>query len=417
MNTATLARRRTAAAPMIVVAAGVSAALHLGKLAPAVPALQAALGVTLVQAGFLLSLVQFAGMTLGLLAGLAADRLGLRRSMLIGLVLLTLAGAAGGWVDRFAGSVAWLLGLRAIEGAGFLLVVMPGPGLIRALSAPGGEKAALGLWGAYMPLGVALSLLCGPAWIAWWGWSAWWWVTALGSAVAAVAVACLLPADPPRHVLVQPGDAPGLLAPVRRTLAAGGPWLTALLFAAYSAQWMAVIGFLPTIYAAAGVSAGPMAVLTAGAAAMNIVGNVVGGRLLQNGWAPLALLRIGFVVMALGSLATFVEWSSGGVPAGLSPTVRYLAVCAFSLFGGMVPVTLFLLNVRLAPGPSMVSTSIGLMQQSSALGQFIAPPVVAWIAYRAGGWQWTWALTCACSLVGIVLTLGLGRLLNGRRVA
>ena len=41
-------------------------------------------------------------------------------------------------------------------------------------------------------------------------------------------------------------------------------------------QWMAVIGFLPAIYAGAGVPAGWNALLTALAAAMNIVGNIAG---------------------------------------------------------------------------------------------------------------------------------------------
>ena len=55
------AARPTGAAAWIVLAAGVSAALHVGKLPPAIGALQASLGITLVQAGFLLSLVQLAG--------------------------------------------------------------------------------------------------------------------------------------------------------------------------------------------------------------------------------------------------------------------------------------------------------------------------------------------------------------------
>lgn len=38
----------------LVIAAGVVAALHVGKLPPALPALQQVLGVSLVQAGFLL---------------------------------------------------------------------------------------------------------------------------------------------------------------------------------------------------------------------------------------------------------------------------------------------------------------------------------------------------------------------------
>ena len=59
-----------AGAAWIVILAGVSAALHVGKLPPALPVLQGELGITLVQAGFLLSLVQLASMTLGIVAGL-----------------------------------------------------------------------------------------------------------------------------------------------------------------------------------------------------------------------------------------------------------------------------------------------------------------------------------------------------------
>ena len=72
---------------VLVVLGGVAAGLHVGKLPPALPVLRDALGVSLVQAGFLLSLVQLAGMTLGLLAGLAADALGLKRTMVAGLLL------------------------------------------------------------------------------------------------------------------------------------------------------------------------------------------------------------------------------------------------------------------------------------------------------------------------------------------
>jgi MFS family permease len=75
----------------------------------------------------------------------------------------------------------------------------------------------------------------------------------------------------------------------------------------------------------------------------------------------------------------------------------------FSLGGGVVPATLFMLAVRLAPGPSTVSTTVGMMQQASSLGQFIAPPFVAWIAHRVGGWQWTWTFTLTCSLMGLAL--------------
>ena len=172
------ARHRVPLAVLVVVAGGVAAALHVGKLPPALPALGQALGLGLVASGFMLSLVQAAGMCLGLVAGLAADSLGLRRSMLLGLALLTLAGAAGGLADRVPHPVGWLLGWRAVEGIGFLLAVMPAPGLIRRLAPAGAEKTALGLWGAYMPFGVALGLLAGPLLIGLAGWRGWWWLVA-----------------------------------------------------------------------------------------------------------------------------------------------------------------------------------------------------------------------------------------------
>ena len=127
---------------LLVILAGVCAALHVGKLPPALPALRDALGVTLLQAGFLLSMVQLAGMTLGLAVGLTADSFGLRRSMLLGLGTLAVASAVGGW----ARSANDLLLLRALEGFGLLLAALPAPTLIRQLVPMARLSAMLGLW-------------------------------------------------------------------------------------------------------------------------------------------------------------------------------------------------------------------------------------------------------------------------------
>ena len=163
----------------VVILGGVCAALHIGKLPPAITALQHTLGLSLVQAGFLLSGVQVAGMTAGVAFGALADGLGLKRSMVLGLLVLALASALGAGVE----STAWLLALRALEGLGFLLVVLPAPGLVRRLVPPGRINVMLGVWGAFMPFGTALALLIGPLWIEALGWRAWW------LALAAVALA------------------------------------------------------------------------------------------------------------------------------------------------------------------------------------------------------------------------------------
>lgn len=393
----------------VVILAGVSAALHVGKLSPALPVLREALGVTLVQAGFLLSLVQLAGMFLGLAVGLAADGMGLKRSMVAGLLVLFGASALGGWAQ----DATTLLFLRAAEGFGFLLVSMPAPSLIRHLVPPQRMSAMLGVWGAYMPLGMAAALLCGPGVMAFAGWQVWWWGLAGLSLLMAGWLWQKVPSDRQRSAMTTQ-TAGGKGTPerwshrLRQTLSSRGPWLVALSFAVYSGQWIAVIGFLPSIYVQAGVPGGATAVLTAAVAAVNMVGNIASGRLLGRGVPPQALLYTGFCVMGLGAVAAFATFPLDAGKA-LPPSLRFVAVLLFSMVGGMIPGTLFSLAVRLAPGERMVSTTVGWMQQWAALGQFAGPPLVAWVASGAGGWHWTWVVTGAFSAMGIVLAWQIGR--------
>ena len=410
-------------AAWIAVFAGVSAALHVGKLAPALPVLRTALDIDLLQAGFLLSMVQLAGMSLGLLIGLSADSLGLRRSMLTGLMLQVAASTVG----AFARDVSSLLFLRALEGLGFLLVVMPAPAIIRQMVSPMHLSRMLGVWGAYMPGGTALALLIGPLWITlpgqWGGWSGWWLLLSALSLVAAGFVWHGIPADGRRILptktaatpLMQHAMTVSWWSRLRLTLGSKGPWLVALCFAVYAGQWQAVVGFLPSIYAQSGVDAGWIGVMSAGVAAVNVIGNIASGRLLQRGWQAVHLLRIGYLAMALGAFLCFAESGVGATEGWqLSATLRYVAVLGFSAIGGLIPGTLFMLSVRLAPSDSTVSTTVGFMQQLSALGQFAGPPLVASVALAAGGWRWTWLVTGGCSVLGLVLVRQVNRSLESK---
>ena len=412
--------RESASRPAwLVVLAGGVAALQVGKLPPALPVLQAELGLTLVQSGFLLSIVQLAGMSLAVFMGLWADGMGLRRSMVRGLCLLALASGLG----ALATSVSTLLALRAIEGLGFLLVALPAPALIRRLVPPAQLPGMLGLWGTYMPTGTALALLVGPLFIPVWGWGAWWGLfSAVSLAMAAWLVRCV-PADPPLvravespdslsalhladPILVQSQRLNGAWQRLRQTLISPGPWLVALTFGMYSGQWLSVVGFLPSIYAAAGLSGALLGVLTALAAAANILGNMASGRLLQRGWAPRATLWLGFGAMALGSTVAFAPFTEN------LPWLRFTGLLLFSGMAGLVPGTLFSLAVRLAPGEHQVATTVGWVQQLSALGQFVGPPVMAAVASRAGGWQLTPLVTVGCCAMGAALAWQAGRLLS-----
>ena len=422
-----------------VVLAGICVALHIGKLPPALPVLRVDLHVTLVQAGFLLSMVQLAGMTLGLAVGLFADVLGLKRCMLFGLVLLGFASALG----ASAQTPATLLLTRFFEGLGFLLCAMPAPSLLRQLVSPRDLSKTLGWWAAYMPIGAALALWVGPWVIGASSWSMWWlllsgvtflsawglykgvpsraWLEArseTGQSVSGSAPAAWGRWPPPNSPT--PSFTPftpftpfnpetfGVGARLKRTLSVRGPWLIAVCFGVYSGQWIAVIGFLPTITTELGNTAFTAGWVSALVALVNMVGNVGSGIILarkatHDGPVPGAefaptLLWIGYSSMAIGAVMAYAQIDGVNLPVA----VRLGGVLLFSALGGLVPGTLFALAVRLSPARECVAITVGWMQQWSSMGQFVGPPLVAWAAAVSGGWQWTWVVTGVLCLLGMV---------------
>ena len=374
-------------AEWLVLGCGVVAAMHVGKLPPALPVLRQQLGVSLVEAGFLLSTVQLGSMLLGLVLGLGAHRFGLRRALLAGLWLLALASLSG----TQASSASGLLAARAAEGVGVLLVALSAPSLLRRIVPAHRQSLRLGLWGTYMPTGTGLALLLGPWAIASLGWIGWWY--GLGLLCAAMAVAAHVGVPPE----AQAAHGPSERRPLVDTLGQGRAWLLALCFGAYSAQWLTVIGFLPTIYMDAGVDAAASGLLTAVAALANAAGNVAGGRALHRGVAPRRLLMWGFTAMAVGAFVAFALQDQ------VAFAVRYGAVVLFSGVGGLVPSTLFALSGRVSPDPRAMPVVVGLLTQGTGAGQFLGPPAAAWWAAGHGGWSQTWVATGCAAVVGAAL--------------
>ena len=101
-----------------VMTAGVVAALHVGKLPPALPGLKDALGIFLLQAGFLLSLVQLAGIYVQ--AGLPAQ---LTAWLTAGAAAVNVIGnlSAGRFLARGAKPFALLMARFVSMAAGAML--------------------------------------------------------------------------------------------------------------------------------------------------------------------------------------------------------------------------------------------------------------------------------------------------------
>ena len=377
---------------VLVVLAGIVAAMHVGKVAPAIPILRAQLDVSLVQAGWLLSLSQMAGMLTAVFVGMFADGFGLRRSVLWGLVLLGLLSGLAGLTT----SAPQLLLMRAIEGAAILMVIVPAPALLRSLVDPDRLSTAMGFWGTFMPTGTATALLLGPALMAHFGWATWW--ETLGA--IALLMALLFNMGVPRVAVAVAGARPPAANLQRLRLVWRTPqvWRVALAFACYSGQWLVIIGFLPTLLQTGGMSAGLAGTIAAIASAVNIVGNIAGGRLLQKGVPSQRVLGIAFATMAAGAFVVF------GTPSDTPLIVKLVAVLMFSGVGGMIPGSLFSLAVRAAPTEDTASTALGWTTQMSLLGQFSMPPIAAALASAHGSWGLTWIVTVSLCLIGILLT-------------
>src|ERR1041384_8849065 len=114
------------------------------KVAPALPAMRAELGLTLVESGLIATTFNIMGMVVGMVAGVVCDRFGHKRLALAGLMVMALGGVAGAAASGF---VVLLLS-RFLEGIGFVLFAVCAPTLMSASTAraraPGGGRPARG---------------------------------------------------------------------------------------------------------------------------------------------------------------------------------------------------------------------------------------------------------------------------------
>lgn len=371
-----------------IIAAGFVAAMHVGKLPPAVPVLQAELGISLVQAGFLLSLVQVAGMCMALLLGSYTAKIGLKRCVLLGLSLLAIASFSGGFVQAFP----TLLALRVVEGFGFLLITLSGPAFIRQLVPLEQLQAKMGLWSAYMGGGMGIGLLCTPFLINSMGWRGVWMGFGILSLALAGVIYTVIPAVQTHTQSV------AILDLIKLTLKHPPAWILATVFGVYAGQWLSLVGFLPSIYQQYQVSLAVAGALTAIVAIANAVGTFGCGLLLQRGFRPQTLVQTGFSTLMVCALSFYL------LREFLPFILQFILVLSFSLFGGLVAAVVFSQVLNFSAKPIAITTTIGLVLQFSATSQFLLPPLIASIVMATGGWFWVGILMATLSLIGMLLT-------------
>ncbi|WP_291654954.1 MFS transporter [Bosea sp. (in: a-proteobacteria)] len=382
----------------LVVAAGIAASFQIGKAAIAIPLLQVETGRDLAVLGWVSSIFAVLGLFGGVPVGALAARFGDRRMLLLGLLML----AIGSVLGAVASGLGLLLACRVVEGAGFLMVSVSGPALLRRCVGVRDREIAMALWSCFMPAGMALAMLLGPLFG---GWRAIWLAGAGFALVVGVAVALRVPAAMAGAVV----SWRQLAADAGSMFLTRGPFLLAVCFALYAMMFFAVLSFLPVLLIERMHSSLAVAGLLSGlATAGNIVGNLIAGALLARGVPRLIVLAGASFAMGLAAVFVFLPL--------LPPTGSFLSGILFATAGGFVPATLLSTAALLAPRPNLVPASIGLLMQGSNLGQVMGPTVVG-LVISGIGWAGAAGLVAALALLAALTAFGLHRDLSGLAVA
>jgi len=374
-----------------VFAAGLAAGACMTKVPPALPGLRADLGLGLVESGFVHTVMYAIGAVAGIFAGAAADRFGQKRFALLGLASMSAGGLLGAAADRYL----LLLASRFLEGAGFILLTVAAAPLLMAATAPKDRPSAFSIWSCYMPTGGTLILLLAPVALATLGWRSLWLGLAGYTLLCAALLAKWVPA--PRF-----GGTIASLRLLRESLPRPGILLLCAAFMCYVGQWTSVMTWLPTFAVGErGAGEGTAALVTAAFVAVNIPGNLLGGVLLKRRVPRWVVMAMGAAAMGFASVVLL----SSGAPDAL----RFAALLAFSLLGGVVPACVFSGAAVHAKSLLHAGTANGMVMQASHLSQFAVPILVAWVASRLGGWNATLGVMLALSFAGVLAALGIAR--------
>jgi cyanate permease len=375
----------------LLLACGIGASMQVGKVPPALGLLQRDLHLGLVVSAWVISMFSVVGATLGCLAGSVVDRIGPHRAATGGLFGIAAASLAGSFAP-----LPWLLLVsRALEGMAFVMAVVAIPSLLVASASEGDRRYVPALWGTYMPTGMAISLASAQPVLHAYGWRVLWQIDAAVLLVLGLSL-LLVPAP-----VVLRGRALPRLRELWRSVWHRGPVLLAVIFAFYTVQYMAVMGFLPSILQAQGTSAQAAGLFSALAVMANAAGNLSVGALLARGAVPWRLIGAACLVMLVAAAGIYLQ--------ALPGALRYLLVVTLAAAGGLIPASIFALVPRVAQDRHSTATTMGFVVQFSHLGQLVGPPAVAAVAAAAGGFQLSALVLMPAALGGWFAARGLRR--------
>ena len=376
---------------------GVGAGLQFAKASVAFDVLAAHYHATPTLAGWLLSTAGVAGVAFGAAAGLLVGRIGLRISLVGGLVFAALISL----FQTILPPVALFLASRVLEGGAHLAIIVAAPSCLSIYVEPRRRTIVLSLWGTFFSTAFLVAGLVGPPILDAFGLRTLFAAHAVCmAALAAAAFAFIRPTAPARHP-ERETPVSAIFRQQAEIYANPRTALPAICFLCYTAMYLA----LQTMTA----DLAPVEErrwLFAGMPLVSVVTTLFAGSLAQNWLSPFRVALGAFAATAAATilLQAAVAYEFAVVPAAL------LRMALLSLLPGSI----YPMIPLLCAGPAMQARAYGAIAQLGNVGSALGPPLfgASVAALGAIGLMAPALLLCAC---GFALTGFAARKFEPRR--
>ena len=380
------------AAIWLCLLAAMTLVTHAGKIAGTVPLIQAELGLSLTETGFLVACFSGLAAITGVSFGRYLQRWRLWMLACCGLLLTGLSSLLAGQTSSFE----FLLFLRLLEGAGYMMGVTSLPAIMVAAAAARHQTLTMAVWSCFVPASLSLTLLGTAFGIDYFGWRGIWEITAgLCLVVALILFFYFRKSSPPPTISTEQRDA---REPVRRIFEKPEILLMGLLFFFYSIMFQPAIAYLPSLFLENGdfgLRAGTVA--TALCLSCNVLGNLTVVPLLRRGFSLRQLLIFSTSLNMISCALIFVT--------ALDAEWRLLAAIGFLGLSGIMPGTIWVRVGMLAANRRQGQLFSSFIFQSAGLGQVLGPILFTWAVDMTGKWEGSIFLLLLAGAASIVIAV------------
>ncbi|EZP71099.1 Major facilitator superfamily protein [Sphingomonas paucimobilis] len=371
---------------------GLIAAASIGKILPLIPDVASSMGVDAGAVSWCISSIAAAAVLLAPLGGSLTERIGDRRLMALGMVIIV----AGNVGDYYAPSFASLIVSRLIEGGGCIFVSLGSLAMVARTTTGARQPLAMALISTTVPVGIGLSaalagFASGPGWP----------IVFVIHAVAALAgLLLILALAKPQAVQSEHGgtrwiDVLRSRGPIRLSMG-----LTVLTIAQFG------LGALfPTfLIGAFGFSPATAGLFSLASYPASVIGSILLGVMLARNVSARAIFVVTLVIVAIAGPLAYLP------VLGLTGAV--ISLFLFCAAGGTLVGMSAARFPHVAPSPDAIGATSGLMLQFANLGVLLGAPVT-FGTFALGGREGVALLALACCVVNGLFWLSDRRITPG----